>query len=210
MRIDIVSDVVCPWCIVGYRQLQQALEATGTEADIHWHPFELNPDMEPEGEHLSEHMMRKYGTNQQESDSNRQRLVDVGADLGIDFKFDDTSRMYNTFDAHQLMHWAEETQNLKSELKLALFDAYFTQKINVSDREALIDLAVGVGLDKDEATAVLDDQRYAETVRADEHLWTSRGVQAVPSVILDEKYLVSGAQGVERFTDIIQQVQNSD
>ena len=210
MKIDIVSDVVCPWCIVGYRQLQQALEATGSKAEIHWHPFELNPDMEPEGEPLLEHMMRKYRSSKQDSENNRSHLTSVGTDLGIDFRFDDASRMYNTFDAHQLMHWAEETQNLKSTLKQALFQAYFTEQRDISDRDILIEVAANVGLNKDEARAVLEDQRYAQAVRSDEKLWISRGIQGVPAIIFEEKHLVSGAQGVERFTEIIQRVQSEN
>lgn len=206
MRIDIVSDIVCPWCIVGYRQLQQALEATGTEAEIHWHPFELNPDMPPEGEQLRDHIIRKYGSSVEESESNRRRLVEIGAELGIVFNFDDSSHIRNTFDAHQLMHWAE-TQGLKNELKQALFQAYFTEQLDVSDRQVLIEKAVSIGLDLEEATAVLEDQRYAETVRDNEQLWVSRGIQGVPAVILAEKYLLSGAQGVENFSAAIRQVQ---
>lgn len=208
MRIDIVSDVVCPWCIVGYRQLQQALDATGIEADIHWHPFELNPDMPPEGEQLRDHIIRKYGSSAEESKKNRDRLVAVGVELGIDFRFDDESHIRNTFDAHQLMHWAEETKGRKNALKQALFHAYFTEQLDVSDRGVLVDTAVNLGLDREEANAVLEDQRYAQTVRDNEQLWLSRGIQGVPAVILENKYLLSGAQGVQNFTAAIQQVQS--
>ena len=206
MRIDIVSDVVCPWCIIGYRQLQRALEATGTEARIHWHPFELNPDMPAEGEQLRDHIMRKYGSSAEESESNRSRLVEIGAELGIEFKFDDTSRIRNTFDAHQLMHWAD-TLGRKNELKQALFQAYFTEQLDVSDRSVLVEKAVSLGLDRDVATQVLEDQRYADEVRRNEQLWVSRGIQGVPAIILAEKYLLSGAQGVENFSAAIKQVE---
>ena len=205
MRIDIVSDVVCPWCIIGYRQLQQALEATGTEADIHWHPFELNPDMPAEGEQLRDHIMRKYGSSAEESESNRSRLVNIGAELGIDFKFDDTSHIRNTYDAHQLMHWAD-TMGRKNDLEQALFKAYFTNQLDVSDRSVLVEQAVSLGMDRSEATAVLEDQRYADEVRRNEQLWVSRGIQGVPAVILEQKYLLSGAQGVENFSAAIRQV----
>lgn len=207
MRIDIVSDVVCPWCIIGYRQLQQALEATGVDAQIHWHPFELNPDMPAEGEHLRDHIMRKYGSSAEESESNRSRLVDIGAELGIEFNFDDTSHIRNTFDAHQLMHWAD-TLGRKNDLKQALFHAYFTEQLDVSDRRVLVEKAVGLGLDKDEAAAVLEDQRYADEVRSNEQLWVSRGIQGVPAVILAGKYLLSGAQGVDNFSAAIRQVES--
>jgi len=206
MKIDIVSDVVCPWCIVGYRQLQQALEQTGIEAEIHWHPFELNPDMPPEGEQLRDHIMRKYGSSAEDSDKNRSNLVSIGAELGIDFQFNDDSHIRNTYDAHQLMHWAD-TQGLKNELKQSLFLAYFTEGLDVSDRQVLVERAASVGLDKVEAAAVLEDQRYADIVRENEKLWVSRGIQGVPAVILAEKYLLSGAQGVENFAAALQQVE---
>ncbi|MGQ7843324.1 DsbA family oxidoreductase [Granulosicoccus sp. 3-233] len=206
MKIDIVSDVVCPWCIVGYRQLQQALEQTGIEADIHWHPFELNPDMPPEGEQLRDHVMRKYGSSAEDSDRNRQQLVAIGAELGIEFNFSEESHIRNTHDAHQLMHWAE-TKGLKNELKQSLFLAYFTEELDVSNHQVLIDRAESVGLDREEAAAVLEDQRYAETVRENERLWVSRGIQGVPAVILEEKYLLSGAQGVENFSAALKQVE---
>lgn len=206
MKIDIVSDVVCPWCIIGYRQLQQALEQTGIEADIHWHPFELNPDMPPEGEQLRDHIMRKYGSSVEDSNKNREQLVNIGAELGIEFNFSDDSHIRNTYDAHQLMHWAD-TQGLKNDLKQSLFLAYFTEGLDVSDRQVLIERAVSVGLDETEAKAVLEDQRYADTVRENEKLWISRGIQGVPAVILDEKYLLSGAQGVENFSAALKQVE---
>lgn len=206
MKIDIVSDVVCPWCIIGYRQLQQALEQSGIEADIHWHPFELNPDMPAEGEQLREHIMRKYGSSAEDSEKNRSQLISLGAELGIEFNFSDESHIRNTFDAHQLMHWAD-TQGLKNALKQSLFLAYFTEELDVSDRAVLIDRAASVGLDKNEAASVLTDQRYADTVRENEQLWLSRGIQGVPAVILAEKYLLSGAQGIENFSAALRQVQ---
>jgi len=206
MKIDIVSDVVCPWCIIGYRQLQQALEQTGIEAEIHWHPFELNPDMPAEGEQLRDHVMRKYGSSAEDSDKNRQQLVQVGAELGIDFNFSEESHIRNTYDAHQLMHWAD-TKGLKNDLKQSLFMAYFTEELDVSDRKVLVERAASVGLDAVEAAAVLEDQRYAEIVRENEKLWVSRGIHGVPAVILDEKYLLSGAQGVENFSAALKQVE---
>ncbi|NND89864.1 MAG: DsbA family oxidoreductase [Granulosicoccus sp.] len=204
MRIDIVSDVVCPWCIVGYQQLRCALENTGVQAEFHWHPFELNPDMPAQGELLRDHIMRKYGTSAEESEHNRDRLCAIGAELGIDFRFDEQSRIYNTFDAHQLMHWAD-SQSRKHDLKLALLHDYFTAQRDVSDRAVLVESATDVGLDQSEAHAVLDEQRFADTVRRNERLWVSRGIQGVPAIILEQRYLLSGAQGVENFTAAVRQ-----
>lgn len=202
IRVDIVSDVVCPWCIVGYRQLMQASEATGIAVETYWHPFELNPDMEPKGENLRDHIMRKYGSTAEQSKDARDRLTHVGADLDIDFQWSDNSRIYNTFAAHQLLHWASETGQAQA-LKLALFDAYFTKGQDVSDPEVLVDVAASIGLNSEEAQAVLKEQRHAEMVRQKEQFWTSRGVTGVPTMVFEGKQATSGAQGVHTFAKLL-------
>ena len=205
LRIDIVSDVVCPWCIVGYRQLEQALAASGTDYEVFWHPFELNPAMPAEGQNLAEHLAEKYGSTPEQSVENRNRLAAVGAELGFAFNFTEDSRMVNTFDAHQLIHWAE-TQGRAHEMKQALFAAYFTDRRDVADRAVLADVAGAVGLDAAEAAAVLDDQRYADVVRAGEAFWQKQGITGVPAVVFDQKHLVTGAQGVENYTHMLRQL----
>ena len=202
IRVDIISDVVCPWCIVGYRQLKQAADATGIEIETYWHPFELNRDMPPEGENLREHIMRKYGSTAEQSAQARQQLASIGEPLGIDFQFADDSKIVNTFAAHQLLHWAQGAGK-SQDLKLALFDAYFTQGQDVSQPEVLADAAASVGLDRDDALAVLNDQRFAETVREKEDFWTSRGVSSVPTMVFDAKHATSGAQGAETFARVL-------
>ena len=208
IRVDIVSDVVCPWCIVGYRQLMQASEATGIPVETYWHPFELNPDMEAEGENLREHIMRKYGSSAEQSQSARDHLTSVGNELDFAFQWTKDSRIYNTFAAHQLLHWASESGQAQA-LKLALFDAYFTQGRDVSDPEVLIETAASIGLDADDAKAVLKDQRYAETVRQKEQFWTSRGVSGVPTMVFDAKQATSGAQGVDTFANLLRHIATS-
>ncbi len=205
VRISIVSDVVCPWCIIGYKQLERALDVTGIEAEIRWHPFELNPQMAPEGENLREHLAAKYGTTPEGSIEARARLTALGAELGFEFNYADDMRMVNTFRAHQLIHWAE-TQGLAHEMKMALFAAFFTFRHDVNDPQVLADCAAGIGLDRDEAMAVLDDGRYAGDVRDEERLWTGRGIQGVPAVIFEERYLMSGAQGVENYAAALRQI----
>lgn len=205
LRIDIVSDIVCPWCVVGYRQLAEALKQTHTAHEIHWHPFELNPDMPEEGQNLREHIMEKYGSSQQESDANRIRITEAGAEVGFEFNFTDDTRMHNTFKAHQLLHWAAD-YGLKHELKQALFAAHFTDNRNISDEEVLADIAEDVGLDREQALAVLADQRYAEVVRTAEQQMQQQGIQSVPAVIFNQRHLVSGAQGVENFKSILNQL----
>ncbi len=205
IRIDVVSDVVCPWCIIGYKQLEKAAARTGVEIEMHWHPFELNPQMPREGQNLREHLAQKYGTSPEQSVASRQRLTDMGRELGFTFDYADDMRMYNTFQAHQLLHWAGELGK-QTELKLAYFEAFFTRRENVSDPQVLADVAATAGLDREEALKVLEDGRYADVVRASEQLWMQRGIQGVPAIILNQKYLVSGAQGVDALSDVLSKV----
>lgn len=205
LRIDIVSDVMCPWCIIGYRQLAKALETTGTPHEIHWHPFELNPEMPPEGQNMREHLAEKYGSTPEQSEQNRAQLTALGNDLGFDFRFSPDMRMHNTFNAHQLLHWAD-TQGRKHDLKMALFSAHFTHHRDLSDREVLADVAAETGLNRDEALAVLEDQRFAHEVRQVQNFWIKQGIRGVPAVVFDSQHLVSGAQGVENFTRILTQL----
>lgn len=205
LRIDIVSDVVCPWCVIGYRQLAQALEQTNTAYEIHWHPFELNPDMPADGQNLREHIMEKYGSSKQESDASRARMNEAGSEVGFEFNFTDDTRMHNTFNLHQLLHWADQ-QGRMHELKQALFAAHFTNNRNISDNTVLADIAAEIGLNRSEALAVLADQRFANEVRTAQQQWRKQGIQSVPSVIFNQKHLVSGAQGVENFKSILQQL----
>lgn len=207
LRIDIVSDVVCPWCIVGYKQLAQALEQTDTPYEIHWHPFELNSNMPSEGQNLREHIMEKYGSSKEESDASRIRMTEAGKEVGFEFNFNDDARMHNTFNLHQLLYWAgQQGQKPMHDLKQALFAAHFTNGRNISDKTVLADIAAEVGLDRSEALAVLEDQRFAKEVRAEERHWQQQGIQSVPAIIFNERYLVSGAQGVDNYVGILEQL----
>ncbi len=205
IRVDIVSDVVCPWCIVGYRQLMQAAKDTGTELDVHWHPFELNPNMPAEGQNLVEHVMEKYGTSKTESEANRDRLTTVGQQLGFDFAFTPETRMHNTFNTHQLLHWAKE-QGRGNDLKQALFTAHFTHNRDLSDDSVLADIAAETGFDRDAALTILSSQDNAQNVRAQQQHWHSQGISGVPAMIFKSKYLVTGAQGAENYAGILKQL----
>lgn len=205
LRIDIVSDVVCPWCVIGYHQLRLALEQTGIAADIHWHPFELNPHIGDEGENLREHLAKKYGTSPEGSVMARERLTAMGKALGFTFNYADDMRTYNTFRAHQLVKWASG-QGRQHELNMALFGAFFTDRKNVGDPAVLVETAAAVGLDRDEAQAVLDDGRYADEVRREQQFWKSQGIDGVPAVIFDQKHLATGAQGVATFASLLRQI----
>ena len=206
LRIDIVSDVMCPWCVIGYRQLAAALEAKDIEHEIHWHPFELNPNMPADGQDMRAHLIEKYGITAAQSDTNRANMAALGQELGFQFNFADGFRMHNTFNAHQLLHWADE-KGRKHDLKQALFEAHFTHGRNLSDRAVLVDIAAEIGLDRDEASAVLDDQRFAAQVRQEQQFWTKQGISGVPAVVFDRKHLVTGAQGVENYKSMLDQLQ---
>jgi predicted DsbA family dithiol-disulfide isomerase len=206
LRIDIVSDVMCPWCVIGYRQLAAALDAKDIEHEIHWHPFELNPNMPADGQDMRAHLIEKYGITPAQSDTNRANMAALGQELGFQFNFADGFRMHNTFNAHQLLHWADE-KGRKHDLKQALFEAHFTHGRNLSDRAILVDIAAEIGLDRDEASAVLDDQRFAAQVRQEQQFWTKQGISGVPAVVFDRKHLVTGAQGVENYKSMLDQLQ---
>ncbi|MBT3134683.1 DsbA family oxidoreductase [Alteromonas sp. ALT199] len=193
VTVNMVSDVVCPWCIVGYQRLQEAIKTLDNiEVDIKFHPFELNPNMPQEGQNLREHIMEKYGISEQQSVENRERLVQAGQELGFAFNFTDDSRMQNTFKAHQLIHFAAEN-SLEEEMKLSLFNAYFTDGKDVNDLGVLVELAEAVGLDKTEAEAVIKNEKYAQVVREEEAIWMQRGIQSVPTFVIGNQG-VAGAQ----------------
>jgi predicted DsbA family dithiol-disulfide isomerase len=206
LRVDIVSDVVCPWCIIGFRQFELALGEVGGEATVRWHPFELNPQMAEEGENLREHIVAKYGTTPEDSKKAREQMTTLGEELGFTFNYADDMRMHNTFRAHQLLHWAG-TQGRQHDLKLELFSAFFTHRRNVDDPDVLADAAEAIGLDRDEALAVLADGRHVDEVREEEKFWTSRGIHGVPAMIFNQRYLVTGAQGIENYVSVLRQIE---
>jgi predicted DsbA family dithiol-disulfide isomerase len=206
LRIDIISDVMCPWCIIGYRQLAIALEDSKVVHEIHWHPFELNPNMPAEGQDIGEHLAEKYGTTPEQSAENRANMTAHGEELGFEFNFVDGFRMHNTFNTHQLLHWAD-TQDRKHDLKQALFTAHFTNGRDLSDDAVLVDIAVEIGLDRAEAAVVLADQRFAAEVREEQKFWTGQGISGVPAMVFDRQHLVTGAQGVDNYQNILNQLQ---
>lgn len=193
VTVNMVSDVVCPWCIVGYQRLQEAIKTLDNiEVDIKFHPFELNPNMPAEGQNLREHIMEKYGISEQQSVENRARLVQAGEELGFAFNFTDDSRMQNTFKAHQLIHFAAQN-DLEEEMKLSLFNAYFTDGKDVNDFGVLVELAEAIGLNKSDVEQVLKSEKYAQVVREEETLWMQRGIQSVPTFVIGNQG-VAGAQ----------------
>ena len=207
LRIDFVSDVSCPWCAVGLASLQQALAALDGEvaAEIHFQPFELNPQMPPEGEDSTEHLIRKYGSSAEQIDANREAIRARGAALGFTFNMDRRSRVYNTFDAHRLLHWAE-LEDRHIALKQALLRAYFTDGEDVSSHETLARLAGEAGLDVPRARAILAADAYADEVRVQEQFFMGRGVHSVPATIVNGQHLISGGQPPEAFEQALRQI----
>jgi len=207
IKIDFVSDVVCPWCAVGLASVQQAIDRLGDDVavDLHFQPFELNPQMAAEGEDIDEHITRKYGSTPQQLAQNREAIRARGAALG--FTFGTRQRIYNTFDAHRLLHWAAlESHEKEMALKQALLRAYFTDGEDVSSHATLTRIAAQAGLDAGRAEQILASDEYADDVRAQERYYTERGIRAVPSVIINDRHLISGGQPVEVFEQALRQI----
>ncbi|AJG23816.1 DsbA family oxidoreductase [Cupriavidus basilensis] len=205
LKIDFVSDVACPWCAVGLSSLQQALARLGdaVSAEITLRPFELNPDMGPGGESIQDYMARKYGRTEEEIVQSQAMIRQRGADVG--FEFGSRTRVYNTFDAHRLLHWAN-LEGRQLPLKMALFRAYFTESKDSSNHEVLVEAAAAAGLDADKARTVLSGDAYAAQVREMEKRYQDMGIRSVPSIIFNDQYLVSGGQPVEAFENAIREV----
>ncbi|WP_303782665.1 DsbA family oxidoreductase [Sandarakinorhabdus limnophila] len=208
LRIDFVSDIVCPWCVIGLKSLEQALAELGDDVapDWHFHPFELNPQMPPEGENSADHIARKYGRPPEEGAAARSHIKSMGENLGFTFKGGPDSMIWNTFDCHRLLHWAERAGKAHA-LKMALFEAHFTRAEPLNDAETLIRAAVSAGLDANAARDVLDSDRYADDVRAAEAWWRDeQDITAVPAIIFNGKYAIMGGQPPATFVKVIQRI----
>ncbi|NVK37015.1 MAG: DsbA family oxidoreductase [Gammaproteobacteria bacterium] len=207
LQIDIVSDVVCPWCAVGYANLSSALSQLNNELDakVQWHPFQLNPYMPKEGQAIDEHLAEKYGLDEQQLRQNQQRLMDVGKQAGVTFNFDQRSRIFNTLDCHMLLDFAA-SQDKQTELKQALFQAYFTDGKDISDHAVLLEVAQSVGFDEQQIQSVLADEALRNKVKEEENKYKSMGINSVPAFIINNQYLISGGQPVESFVQALQDI----
>lgn len=207
LRIDFVSDVVCPWCAIGLTSLEQALLRLDGEvrAELHFQPFELNPQLPAEGEGIAEHLQRKYGLSDAQLADNQERIRQRGAELGFAFDFNARSRIWNTFDAHRLLHWAG-LEGRQRVLKHALLRAYFGEGRNVSDRDTLVAIVEGAGLDAERARAILASDDYAAEVREAEQFFLRNGINGVPAIIIERKHLISGGQPPEVFERALRQI----
>jgi predicted DsbA family dithiol-disulfide isomerase len=207
LKIDFVSDVSCPWCVIGLKSLETALQKLEGEvtADLHFQPFELNPQMGAEGQDIVEHIAQKYGSTAADIERNRENIRARGAELGFDFNMHRRARIYNTFDAHRLLHWAD-TEGKQEALKSALFSAYFTEGRNPSDHAVLLDVAQKVGLDAKRAAEILGSDEFAAEVREREKFYADRGIQAVPTVIINDQHLIQGGQPADVFERALRQL----
>lgn len=205
LEIDFVSDVACPWCAIGLSSLQQALARVGGDVDarIAMHPFELNPEMASGGENVVEYLSKKYGRTPEQIAETQATIRERGSQVG--FRFGERTRVYNTFDAHRLLHWAK-SEGKQVALKLALLQAYHGDGKDPSDRTVLIDVARSVGLDAEKARVILESGQFADEVRAEEQEYQAMGIHSVPAIIFDKRYLVSGGQPAEVFEQTIRQI----
>lgn len=208
LKIDFVSDVACPWCAIGLASLERALERVrgDIEPELRFQPFELNPQMPPGGQDITEHLAQKYGSTPEQQAAARESIRQRGAAVGFAFKPEGRGRIYNTFDAHRLLHWAGETSPQKQHaLKKALLQAYHGEGRSPEDHAVLLDAVAQAGLDVAQARTVLEEGRYAQEVRSEEQQWLANGIHAVPSVVLGGKWLVQGGQPPEVFEQALRQ-----
>jgi len=205
MQVDFISDLTCPWCAIGLANLERAIARLGTEVtiDLRLQPFELNPDLPPEGEAILDYAARKYGATRRQFDERQAVILARAGDAGLRFR--PRTRIWNTFDAHRLLHWAG-LEGRALPLKRALLAAYHADGENPGAHDVLLRLAEVVGLDVERARAVLAGDEYASTVSARVRHWQSRGIQSVPSVVIDERHLIQGGRSAQEFEHALRDV----
>jgi len=209
LHIDFVSDVACPWCAVGLAALESALKKLEGEVavDLHFQPFELNPQMGPQGQDVAEHLTQKYGSTPEQQAKAREGIAARGAAVGFAFRKEGRGRVWNTFDAHRLLYWAgEQGARQQRDLKMALLQAYHGEGRNPSDAAVLAEVAASVGLDREAAEEILAGDRYAREVREREQEWQQLGIHAVPSVVINRRHLIQGGQPPELFEQALRQL----
>ena len=209
LKIDFVSDIACPWCAVGLFSLEKALDRLQGEVavDLHFQPFELNPDMGPGGQDLGEHLTQKYGSTAEQQAQIRQTISARGAEVGFAFAPDGRGRVYNTFNAHRLLAWAHtQGEGAQRKLKIALLTAYQGRAERIEDHDVLLACVTEAGLDTAAARQVLETDAYADEVRAVEQMYQRAGVSSVPAIIINEQYLISGGQPVEVFEKSLREI----
>jgi len=210
LKIDFVSDIACPWCAVGLNALLLAIDKLKPDVDValHFQPFQLNPQMGPEGEDIVEHLSQKYRMTAEQVAQSQEHIRQRGAEVGFTFNMEGRKRTYNTFDAHRLLHWAEVegAGEVQMRLKQALLHAYFTDGQDPSDHAVLLQAVVKAGLDPVRGAAILESDAFSDDVRARQQLYLSRGIHSVPSIIFNDQHLLQGGQPVEMFEQAMRQI----
>jgi predicted DsbA family dithiol-disulfide isomerase len=204
IKIDIVSDIVCPWCTIGYKRLEKAIIALDLEnqVEIAWQPFELNPNMPKEGQNVTTHITEKYEATIEEQAASKKNMTEIGAALGFKFDYFDEMRMVNTFDAHILLAYAKAFDK-QTELKMCLTTAFFSERKDVSKRAVLKQALLDVGLNAEEGIASLDKKEARAEVTTAQNYWKGLGVNSVPTIVFNRKRAVTGAQPVTTFKQIL-------
>jgi predicted DsbA family dithiol-disulfide isomerase len=207
LKIDFISDIACPFCAIGLKDLDEALASLADEidAELIFHPFEINPDLPPEGQNVGENLREKYGDAAEQVPSDQPSLSDRAREVGVDVALANEDRFYNTFDAHRLLHWAK-LEGKQRDLKEALFTAYFSEKRDVSNHVVLVDIAQSAGLEREGAVDVLQSGKFSRYVRMSEELSMSRGINAVPAIIVNDQYLISGGQPAKVFAHVLREI----
>jgi len=211
LKIDIVSDVVCPWCTIGYKRLEKAITELDIkdQIDIEWHPFELNPNMTVEGQKVTEHIAQKYGSTLEQQKESQKHMAEAGEELGFKFDYYDDMKMVNTFEAHILLEYARPFGK-QTELKMQLTKAFFSDRKNVADRGVLKQILLDVGLNAEEALAQLDNEDARNEVKNKETYWKNLGVNSVPTIVFNQESAVTGAQPVHVFKEVLSELLNKE
>jgi predicted DsbA family dithiol-disulfide isomerase len=207
LKIDIVSDVVCPWCTIGYKRLEKAINELGIQDQvaIEWQPFELNPNMPAEGQNVTEHLTEKYGSTLEQQKESKQNMTNAGKELDFTFDYFDEMRMVNTFEAHILLEYAKEFGK-QTELKMCLTTAFFSERKDVSKRDILNQALQAVGLNSEEGLAKLDNDQARKEIRTKQNYWKNLGVSSVPTIVFNRKSAVTGAQPVATFKQVLSEL----
>ncbi len=214
LKIDFVSDVACPWCAVGLGALEQAIANLGDDikTEIYFQPFQLNPDMPPEGQDIGEHLTQKYGSTATQQEQTYAMIRARGAEVGFNFRLGGRGRTWNTFDCHRLLHWAGELGtdkdgvSIQQKMKQEMLKSYFTEGKNPAARDVLLDVVNRLGLDAARAAAILDSDEFTAQVRARQRFYHSQDIHSVPAIIINDRHLISGGQPAAVFENALRQI----
>ena len=210
LTIDFVSDIACPWCAVGLGALEQAMQRLEGEIQVqlHFQPFELNPHMGPGGQDLGEHLTEKYGSTPEKQAQIRAMITQRGKEVGFDFHPDGRGRVYNTFDAHRLLHWAGQTGRSGDQhaLKKAFLASYQGRAEAIESHDVMLAAVQAAGLDVEQARAILNSDAFAQDVRDAQQYYMQAGIRSVPAVIINQKHLISGGQPADVFEQALRQI----